>query len=115
MCRLVEADIPTAGQPDCGDRAPPCLLHRRAPDALLCKSRHLGTEIVTHEIELGGTVLARMDGHLCRREGEDQPVVARIHGGEPEHVPEESAVCDRVPAVDDHMGTKDHHCLLSLW
>jgi len=109
MLRLVETDFSSTGKPDLAHRTPPGFFHVRATNALLSKSGYLGVEIVTHEKEFMPTILiGGMNGHFCRRQRKDQPSVASIHRWKSEHVPKEGAISRRIPAVDDHVRTKDH-------
>jgi hypothetical protein len=72
MFRLVETDFASAGEPDPGHRAPSGFVHLRTPDALLAECLYVSLEVVTHEIKLVPRAFLRgMDGHLCRRQGED--------------------------------------------
>src|SRR5713226_9572531 len=115
MPGLVETHFASAGKPDLDDRTPSGLLRLRTPDALRLERQYLGLEIVTHEIEfVPVTVLGRVDRHFCRRQREDQPTVASVHGSKSEDVPQESSVSSCILAVYDYMGAKDHPLLLSL-
>jgi hypothetical protein len=68
-----------------------------------------GLEIVAHEVEVGRyRALGRMDGDLCRREGEDWPTGASVYRRKAEDVTEEGAIGWRILALDDHMTTEDH-------
>jgi len=109
MLGLVKPDLSSARKPDPGERAPPCLFHVRAPDALGFECPYLGLQIVTHEEELVlGLFIGGVNGRLCRRKREDQSTVASVHGRKPEDLAEKGAVGRRIGAVDDHVGTKDH-------
>src|SRR5258707_7073733 len=109
MLRLVETDFASAGKPDHGDRAPSGFLHFRTADTLRRECRDLGLEIVTHEIELVlVTSFGGMNCHFCRRQREDEPSMASVHGGESENVPEEGTIGLRILAVDDDVRAKDH-------
>jgi len=100
---------PAAGEPDLGDRTPSGFLHVRTPRALLAERGHLGLQVVEHEIELVPNItLGRMNRRFPRRQGEDQPSVAGVHGRKSQDVAKEGAVGRRVPAVDDHMRAEDH-------
>src|ERR1700686_5215187 len=109
MLRLVETDVASAGEPDAGHRTPPGFVHLRTPNALLAQYLYLSLEVVTHEIELvPGAFLRGMNGHLCRRQSEDQPTATSVNRGKSEDVSEEGAISGRVPAVADHVGTEDN-------
>src|SRR5258708_1848945 len=49
-----------------------------------------------------------MDSSLGRRQGEDQPAIARVDRLEAQHVSEERPVRFGVVAEKDEVGTKDH-------
>jgi hypothetical protein len=49
-----------------------------------------------------------MDCYFCRRQREDQPSMACVHGRKSEDVPQEGAVSSRIFAIHDHVRTKDH-------
>src|SRR2546422_2372962 len=49
-----------------------------------------------------------MHCHFCRRQREDQPSMASVHGRKSEDVPQEGAVSRRMFTVHNHMRTKDH-------
>src|SRR3984885_14072180 len=109
MLRLVETDDASARKPDLGDRTPSGLLHVRTPNPLLSERQDLGLQIVTHEIELVPVILfGGMNRRFCRRQREDQPSLAGVHGCQSEDVPEEEAISCRILAVDDNMRTNDH-------
>src|SRR6266849_6821144 len=108
MLRLVETDHASARKPDPGDRTPSGFLHVRTPDALLSEARYLGLQIVTHEVEFVPVILfGGMNRRLCRRQREDEPSLASVHGCQSEDVPEEEAISRRILAVYDDMRTKD--------
>src|SRR5438093_12447442 len=109
MRRLVEADRASAGKPELGDQTPSGFLHVRTPNALRLQCRYLGLQIVTHEIDFVPVVLlGRMNGQFCRRQREDQPSLASVHGWKSKNVPEEEAISSRILAVDNHVRTEDH-------
>jgi hypothetical protein len=89
-------------------------LNRGTLNVLFREGDHLGFQVVAHEIEfVGSTGLIRgVECGFCRRQGEDQPSMACIHGFEPEDVAEESAVRLGVFAVDDDVRARDHLHLL---
>src|SRR5262249_1287724 len=109
MLGLIEADFTSARKTDLCNRTPPGLLHIRHADTLLSECDDLGLQIIAHEKQfvpinsVGG-----MNGDLCRRQREDQPPVASVHGGKSEDVPTERAISRRIFAVEDYMGTKNH-------
>src|SRR5450432_576543 len=109
MLRLIETDFASAGKPDLGDRTPSRFLHVRTPDAFFLECRNLGRQVVTHEIELvPGILLRGMNRHLRRRQRENQPPVASVHGCKSQDVPEESPISHRILAIYDYVCTKDH-------
>src|SRR5437867_8640657 len=72
MFRLVETNCAAAGELDPGDRTPLCFFHFRTPDVLFSECRHLGVQVVTHEIKfMRDTVFGGMHGHFCRRQREN--------------------------------------------
>src|SRR5262249_17491016 len=109
MLGLVEADLTSAGKTDLCNRTPPGFLHIRHADTLLSECDDLRLQIIAHERQfvplnpVGG-----MNGDLCRRQREDQPSVASVHGGKSEDVPTEGAISRRILAVKDYMRTKNH-------
>src|SRR5215831_20750635 len=114
MLGLVEADLASAGKADLCNRTPSGFLHIRHADTLLSERDRLGLQIVAYEEQfvplnpVGG-----VNGDLCRREREDQPSVASVHGGKSEDVPTERAISRRILAVEDYMRTKNHERCLS--
>src|SRR5262249_29966262 len=69
--------------------------------------------VVTHEEQLMTPerlppARPRMQGNLTRRQREDQPPVARIHVGKPEHVTKELSRRLRVLGKDDRVRPGDH-------
>src|SRR3954462_15344321 len=109
MLRLVETHFASAWKPDLGDRTPSRFLHFRTSDALLPQRRHLRLQIVTHEIEfIPSMLLGRMNRQFRRRERDDQPSMASIHGCSSEDLTEKGAISGRILAVHNYMGTKDH-------
>src|SRR5437762_7124076 len=109
MLRLIETHFTSTGEPDHGDGTPSGFLHVRTPDTLRRKCRYLGLEIVTHEIEFVPVILfGGMNCHFRRRQREDEPSMASIHGRESENLAEKGAISRRILAVNDDMGSKDH-------
>ena len=92
MLWLIEANIASTGKPHLRNGTPSCLLNFRALNALLRERSHLGFQIVAHEIEFVTVLLGGMECGFCRRQGEDQPAMTRIHGFEPEDVAEKCTV-----------------------
>src|ERR1700674_4790555 len=85
MLRLIEADLASTGKPHLRNGTPSCFLNFRALNVLLRERSHFGFQIVAHEIEFVDTILiGRVKCGFCRRQGEDQPAMTRIHGFEPE-------------------------------
>jgi hypothetical protein len=112
MLRLVKTDFATPGKLDPSDRTPSLPVNVGTRHAFPLQRRHLGLEIVTHEIEFVPIILAGilvgMKRGLRRRQGKNQPSVACIHGLESKGVSEEGAIRLRVFAVHDYMRTEDH-------
>jgi len=97
MLWLVETDFASTGKPDLGHRTPPCFFHLGTPDVLFAECRYLALQIVTHQIEfVPNSLLGRMNGHLCRRQREDQPTVASVRRRKAEDLPEEGAISRRI-------------------
>jgi len=116
MLRLIQADIAASGKPYLRDGTPSRFLDFRAFDALLCEGSYFGFQIVAHEIEfVGAASIGRVDCGFCRRQGEDQPTMARIHGFETEHVAEKRAVRLGVLTVDDYVSPRDHFPSSNAW
>src|SRR5712692_7637610 len=113
MLRLIKADVASTGKPHLRNGTPWSFLNFRALDVLLHEGSHFGFEVVAHEIEFVGTILiGRMECGFCRRQGEDQPAMARIHGFEPEDVAEKCAVRFGVFTVDNYVSARNHLPLL---
>src|SRR5262245_13341686 len=109
MLRLVKADLTSARKRDFTNRTPSSFLHIRTVDALLGEGRHLGPQVFAHEIQLMYVVLIRrMERSLRRRQCEDQPTAAGVHGHKSKDVSEKGAISLRVLAVDDDMSANDH-------
>src|SRR5258706_1028286 len=114
MLGLVEADFTSAGKADLGDRPAAGFWHVRPGDTLLSECDDLRLQIVTHEKQFVPlTLFGGMNSQFCRRQGEDQPPVARVHRGKSEGVPTEGAISRRILAIEDYMCTKDHEPSLS--
>jgi hypothetical protein len=104
MLRLIKADLASAGKLHLRNGTPSWFLNFRALDALLCEGSHFGFQIVAHEIEFVGTILiGRVECGFCRRQGEDQPTMTRVHGFELKDVAEKCAVRLGVFTVDNYM------------
>jgi hypothetical protein len=73
---LVQPDLPPTRESEPRHRAPSGFLHVRATNTLVQECRHLGPEVITHEIQLDpALVVGRVNGQLGRRQCEDQPIV----------------------------------------
>src|SRR5712691_459631 len=113
MLRLIKAKLAPTGKPHLRDGTPWCFLNFRALDVLLREGSHFGFQIVAHKIEFVDAIfIGRVEGGFCRRQGEDQPAMTRIHGSEPEDVAEKCAVRLGVFAVDNYVSTRNHLPLL---
>src|SRR5262249_28991727 len=100
MPRLVETHLASAGKPDLRDRTRSCSLHLRTPHALLPECRYLGLQIVTHEIEFVPVILfGGVNCQFRRRQGEDQPSVASVHGRKSQDLAEKGAISRRIHSV----------------
>jgi hypothetical protein len=107
MPRLIKADLASTGKPHLRDGAPWCFVNFRALNVLLREGSHFGFQIVRHEIEFVDTILiGRVECYFCRRQGEDQPAMTRIHVFEPEDVAEKCAVHLGVFTVDNYMSAE---------
>src|SRR5437899_12939043 len=115
MLRLIKADLASAGKPHLRNGTPSWFLNCRALDALLCEGSHFGYQIVGHEIEFVDTILiGRVECGFCRRQGEDQPAMTRIHGFEPKDVAEKCAVRLGVFTVDNYVIARNHLSSLKM-
>src|SRR5580704_17873077 len=110
MFRLIEADLASTGKAHLRYGTPALFLNGRTLDALAREGGYFGFQLVAHEEEFvdSTSFTRRMNCGFCRRQGEDQPAMACIHGFEPEDVAEECAVCVGVFAVEDYMSARDH-------
>src|SRR5216683_2439845 len=110
MFRLIEADLAATGKLHLCHGAPSSFLNCGALNILLREGDYLGFQVVAHEVEFVGdtTFVGGVKCGFCRRQGEDQPAVACIHGFKPEYVAEECAVRFGVFAVDDYVSARDH-------
>ena len=109
MPGLVQANFAPAGKADLCYRSPSFFVNGRAYDTFFRQVFHLGLKVVTHEIELVTTVVfGRMKGCFRGRQCEDQPAVTGIDGRQSKHIAKENAVCVRILAKDDDMGTRNH-------
>jgi hypothetical protein len=112
MLRLIKTDLATPRKLDPGDRTPSLPVNVGTRHAFPLQRRHLGLEIVTHEIQFVPIILAGilvgMKRGLRRRQGKNQPSVACIHRLESKDVSEEGAIRLRVFAVHDYVRTEDH-------
>src|SRR5215471_4858958 len=109
MLRLVKADLTSAWKREFTNRTPSGFLYIRTVDALLSEGGHLGPQVFAHEIQFVCVVLIRrMERGFRRRQCEDQPAAARVHGGKSKDVSEKGAISLRVLAVDDDMSANDH-------
>jgi hypothetical protein len=109
MLWLVETQFASAWKRNPGNRTPAFFVHFRATDALYPKRRYLVPQIVTHEGEfMLPFFFGRMNCHFSRRQSENQPSVAGVHGFESEDVTEKCAISSRILAEYDYVGSKDH-------
>jgi hypothetical protein len=109
MSRLVKTDFAASGKLDLDNGTPSGFLYVRTPDALLSEHRNFGLQIITHEIEFEPVVLlGGMHRHFRRRQREDEPSVARVHGFKSQDIAEEGTISLRIFAVDNYMRAKDH-------
>jgi len=116
MLRLIQADIASTGKPHLRNETPSFFLDFRALNALLREGSHFGFQIPAHEIELMDTIFfGRVKRSFCRRQGENEPPVTRIHGFEAKDIAEKCAVFLSVLSVNNYVGARDHlHPLKTL-
>jgi len=113
MLRLIKADLASTGKPHLRNGTPSFFLNFRALNVLLREGSHFGFQIVAHEIEFVDAILiGRVESGFCRRQGEDQPAMTRIHGFEPEDVTEKCAVRLGVFTVHNYVSARNHLPLL---
>src|ERR1700730_2946791 len=110
MLGLIEADLASAGKRYLRNGTPSCFLNCGALNVLLCEGGYFGFQVVAYEIEFVGIamLIGRVECGFGRRQGEDEPAMARIDRLEPEDVAEEGAVCLGVFAVEDYVSARDH-------
>ena len=114
MPRLVEADLAAPGDPEPRHQAVPLVGDRG--QELNSVPLELGDstfDVMAHEKELvlsDGTPPARpwMEGKLGRREGEDQPALAGVHGIKAQNVPKERSRRLRVLGEYDRVRPGEH-------
>jgi hypothetical protein len=81
MLRLIKADFASARKPDLRDGAPSCFLNFRPRDTLFPERGHFGFQAFTQEVKFVRAILiAWVECDLCRRQGEDQSTMTRVHG-----------------------------------
>src|SRR5580704_14684917 len=108
MLRLIKADFASTRKPHLHNGTPSCFLDSRELNAPLCERSHLGFQGVAHEIEFVGAILIRrVECGFCRRQGEDQPAMTRIHGLESENVAEKCAVRFGVFTIDNYVSARN--------
>src|SRR5579872_1232976 len=99
------------------DEPAPTLVVGWQPDVDLSCDQLLDrrVEVTAHHVQLVAFLLARVDGDLCRRQGEDQPPATRVDPVQAEDIAKELAVRLRVRAPDDHVraGEQRTHALRS--
>ncbi len=85
MLWLIKAELASTRKPHLGNGTPGCFLNFRTLNVLLREGSHFGFQIVAHEKEFVDAVfIGGVECGFCRRQGEDQPAMTRIHGVEPE-------------------------------
>ena len=91
MFRLIKVDVASTGKPYSRDGTPLRFLNFGAHDIFLRERSHFGFQIVAQEIEFMDTILIRrVECGFGRRQGEDQPAMAGIHGWKAENVAEKA-------------------------
>src|ERR1700687_4430074 len=109
MLRLIEGDSASTGELHLRDGTPRSFPNLRELDVLFREGSHLGFQVVAHQIELVNTILiGRMERGFCRRQGENQPASARIHGFESENIAEKCAVRLRLFAENNYVSARNH-------
>src|SRR6516225_12406437 len=119
MARLVKIELAATGELHCADETPADVLNRlRELDPFVLQRLNRRRNVVAHEVELvttlqrvaarPGVFLGGMDTQFGRRQCEDEPALPGIDPLQPEHVPEESAVCLSILCVDHDMSCIDH-------
>jgi hypothetical protein len=93
MFRLIKADLAATGKLHLRGGSPPCFLNCGAFNVLLREGGHFGFQVVAHEIEFVASTIfvGRVECGFRRRQGEDEPAMARIHGFKPEDIAKECA------------------------
>src|SRR5262249_44830379 len=87
---LINAEFPTARQPERREQSPARAVHRVTGDALLLHLRDQPFDIVAHQIEPVNVVTVRgMYGDFRRCQAKDQPAVAHVNMRQSEDVPQE--------------------------
>lgn len=88
MPGLINAELATIGQAECGEDAP--ALISRFPADLRSAGTEVGkgrVDVVAHQVELVMVAVpSRVDGQFGRRQREDRPAIASVNRGEAEGV-----------------------------
>ena len=109
MPGLINAQRAPARQRKLDEQAPPRILDRTGRHVVFFHLLNERLYIIALEIEFMNVVLVgRMDGHLSRRQAENQSAVAHIDVGQLQDIPQESPVGFRIGTVDNCMGSVDH-------
>ena len=109
MARLIETQLAASWKPDVRQAPPGLLSDVLAGDTCLAQRGDFRIQVVGHQIELVHIIFVRwVDGHLRRRQFEDQPAIMCVNIAELEHVLEQGTVCFRIPGVNDDVSTIDH-------
>jgi hypothetical protein len=109
MLRLIKANSASTGKPYLRDGTPPRFLNFGARDAFRRQGRHFGFQIVAQEIQFVGAALLRwVERGFCRRQTEDQPAAAHIHGFQAQYAAEKCAVRLGVFALDNYVSARNH-------
>src|SRR5215469_15866626 len=109
MARLIETQGAASRQLEVCQAAPGLLRSVLAENTRLAQGGNFRVQIVRNQIKLVHIILVRrMNGHLSRRELEDQPAIVCVNKAESEHVPEQGAVCLCILGVNDDVSAVDH-------
>src|SRR5688572_11359030 len=110
MTRLVQGELTPAWQFQSGDETVAFILDpARELDSLALQLLDRGLHVVAHQRQVRDTArLVGMDAELRRRQGEDQPSMARVNGFESQRVAQERPIRLRVLRVDECVDTSDH-------
>ena len=109
MFRLVESDLIAARELDAGDEAPAAVGDGGGEFHSLFFEFFFGSaDIAAHEVELVVALFIRMHGDFGWWEGEDEPSVAGVDGGELEDIAKEFPQAVGLFGVNNGVDAGDH-------